>query len=222
MAEQKKSFVVEFYLRIFDELKKRSLFAFVSQRVPSQFDLWFVEGWAIGHLMLSVLALFAWPVLISCPWKILLVFYGVSRVFEVVIYQINVLFFQWYRSFKEKKIPEARGYLRIILLLLHNYVEITFWFAFFYLNAHWAFDPQSLSSPLVSLNFSFVTITTFGHSIVSPKSSVGYFLTLIQSTIGLFMMVMIISRFISYIPKYKTTDEVEQFEERTSAEEKSK
>ena len=163
-------------------------------------------------MILSFHALFAWSILTPYS-KILLVLYGGYRIFEVVVYLIDVLFFEWYRKFKEKKHHVARGYLRIILLLLHNYAEIIFWFAFFYLNMYWAFDTQALNSPLVSLSFSFYTMTTFGHSTFSPKSSAGYFLTLIQSAIGLFMALMILSRFISYIPKYKTTDRVEQFGE---------
>jgi len=200
-------------LKIFSELQKRSLFAVVEKQVPIQFNLWMVEGWAVGHFILSVLALFALPILATSSAIVFIAFYGALRVFEVVIYQINVLFFEWYRKFKKKKHHEARGYLRLILLLLHNYVEIIFWFAFFYLNVPWIFETEALNSPLVSLSFSFYTMTTFGYSIFSPSSSAGYVLTLIQSVIGLFITLMIISRFISYLPKYKTTDRVEQFEE---------
>jgi len=99
-----------------------------------------------------------------------------------------------------------------VILLLHNYGEIIFWFALFYRNIDRAFETGgvSLNSFLVSLNFSFVTMTTFGHTTISPTETVGDILVFLQSVIGLFMALLILARFISLIPIPKTLDEFEK------------
>jgi len=215
MAEYKRSLIVELWLKIFSLLRWISPFQIVRKLIPSSIDIYFVEGWVLGNFLLSIVSyfiLFMWSDPNVYWWETIAICWGAIRVFEVTIYQINVLLFDWYRASKEGKPYAVRGFLRLIILLLHNYVEIIFWFALFYRNMNWAFETGGLAldSFLVSLNFSFVTMTTFGHSNVFPKTDVGYILTLIQSAIGLFMALLILARFISLIPSPKTSDRVEK------------
>jgi len=171
----------------------------------------FVDGWVLGNLLLSVVLL----LICSAPnlhwWEAIAIGYGGIRVFEVFIYQINVLLFDEYRASKAGNYA-LRGFRRLVILLLHNYVEIIFWFALFYRNIGWAFETGkiTLDSFLVSLNFSFVTMTTFGYSTIFPKETLGDTLTLIQSVLGLFMALLILARFISLIPTPQTLDEFER------------
>ena len=134
------------------------------------------------------------------------------RVFGVTVYQIDVLLFGWYRETKAGRKHEVRSYLRILLLLLHNYVEIIFWFTIFYRGTSSAFHNGNLlfDSFFASLNYSFVTMTSFGHTSIYPMENWGYVFSLIQSAIGVFMALLIIARFISFVPKPKTSDEVEK------------
>jgi len=172
----------------------------------------FVDGWVLGNLLLSIVLL----LMCSTPnlrwWETIAIGYGGIRVFEVFIYQINVLLFDEYRARKAGETYAVRGFRRIVILLLHNYVEIIFWFALFYRNASCAFDTSgsTLNSFLVSLNFSFVTMTTFGHAAISPTGILGNMLVFIQSVIGLFMALLILARFISLIPTPETMDEFEK------------
>jgi hypothetical protein len=172
----------------------------------------FVDGWVLGNLVLSIALL----LMCSAPnlrwWEFIAIGYGLIRVFEVFIYQINVLLFDEYRAKKAGKYYAVRGFRRLSLLLLHNYGEIIFWFALFYRNLDGAFDSgkRTLNSFLVSLNFSFVIMTTFGSSTISPKETLGDILTLVQSVIGLFMALLILARFISLIPTPETLDEFEK------------
>ena len=109
------------------------------------------------------------------------------------------------------KTPYVRGFLRIVILLLHNFIEIIFWFALFYRNLTWAFVTPNinLNSFLHSLNFSFYNMTTFGHTLIFPKTNLGYVITFIQAGIGIFMSLIVVSRFISLLPPPKTIDEYE-------------
>jgi len=212
--------VVECWSRVFKALRHISLFQIVPKSVREKPR--FVEVWVVAFLLLSVIFLR----ICSAPnlrwWEAFAVGLGVLRVWEVVIYQINVLLFDEYRARKKEyrlrklKITYVayaiRGYRRIVVLLLHNYVESIFWFALFYRNLDWAFQTSrvSLNSFFGALNFSFVTMTTFGYTTIFPKETWADVVTLIQSAIGLFMALLILARFISFLPKPETLDEFER------------
>jgi len=173
----------------------------------------------IGSFILS----FLWPA-IPCPeLKLLIVVLAMLRIIETIVVQINALLFDWYRRGKEKKAAfwtdryVIRGYLRITLLLIANFAEIIFWFSIFYQYFAWAFNGLDLFNPVFTLNFSFYTMTTFGHVIIENNFEIfGYALTLAQAIIGLFMVLLILSRFISLFPKPPSDDEVEKFLEEES------
>jgi len=221
-----KSFIVEFWSRIFSILRWISPFQIIHTLIPStrgdytlipstrerESHYPFVEVWVLGNLLLSIIFLLVCSASSLRWWEAIAVGYGGIRVFEVFIYQINVLLFDEYRARKAGKPFALRGYRRLVILLLHNYVEIIFWFALFYRNLGWAFETGELTldSFLVSLKFSFVTMTTFGYSTIFPKEFLGDILTFSQSVIGLFMALLILARFISLIPTPETLDEFEK------------
>jgi len=145
------------------------------------------------------------------------------RVLDIVIYQINVLLFDPYRAKKKGEIYAVRSLRRIVLLLLHNYIEILFWFALFYRNWSSLFCSKyvSLDSFLGSLYFSLVTMSTLGYGDVSPIETSGAFLTFsierlaliltfAQTSIGICMAFLILTRFISVLPKPQTLDNLEK------------
>jgi len=208
-----KSFIVEIWSKVFIILRWISPFQIFRISIPAIKESYrFVDGWVLANLLLSIVLL----LICSAPnlrwWEAIAIGYGGIRVFEVFIYQINMLLFDEYRAKKAGKTYALRGFRRLLILLLHNYVEIIFWFALFYRNLGWAFETSkiSLNSFLVPLNFSFVTMTTFSYSIIFPKETLGDILTLIQSVIGLFMALLILARFISLIPTPQTLDEFER------------
>lgn len=210
-----KSFIVEMWFRIFNILRRISPFHIIRILIPStkgSYRFVFVDGWVLGNLLLSIVLLSICLAPNLRWWEAIAIGYGGIRVFEVFIYQINVLLFDEYRAKKEGKTFAFRGFRRLVILLLHNYVEIIFWFALFYRNLGWAFETGELTldSFLASLNFSFVKMTTFGYSTIFPKETLGEILTLIQSVIGLFMALLILARFISLIPSSQTLDEFER------------
>ncbi|MBI4188400.1 MAG: hypothetical protein HY529_04235 [Chloroflexi bacterium] len=218
-----KSFIVEFWAKIFDILGWISLFRIIRWLFDKINNLHkffysygFVELWVLTHLSLSAIFLSTWPAIGT-------VVYGAFRVFELIVYQVNVLLFDEYRAKKTEYIkrktgeiytsPYAlRGYRRILILATLNYVEIIFWFALFYYKLSWAFDTHeaSLNSFFNTLHFSLITMTGFGSTPIYPIKTLGYALTSINMAIGLFMALLILARFISFLPKPKTMDEFER------------
>lgn len=187
-----------------------------------------VECYVLSNTSLSLLIFILWP-FISNSCLSFLVFWGGFRVFEILTVQVNALLFDYYRNTqkrirmqkeKDSDSPNKnkiepyviQGYTRITILLLHNFAEIILWFSIFYLYLPSSFE-SSLAplSRITALTFSFYTMTTFGHfRDVQINGSCAYILTLIQAIIGLFMALLILSRFIGLLPRAPTSDKVEQ------------
>lgn len=145
------------------------------------------------------LSLFAWVIVV----------YGFSRVLEIVIYQCNVLLFDPYRASQEGREYELEGYRRIVLLLLHNYVEIILWFACTYVAfAPW-YDHKwtgGVGTIIGGLYSSFITMTTFGEFDLQPQSKFAAIVLLFQSTAGLFLTILSLARFIGMLPIPRSKD----------------
>ena len=203
------TFIVEFWSTIFSWLAWVSPFRWIRALFKSTKGSYlFVEIWVLSHLVLSVLLL-----VLFCPGalsfiKFLLIAYGCLRVFEIVIYQINVLFFDEYRAKKAGKDYAVKNFRRLVLLLLHNYVEIIFWYALGYLTFNTAFQNGlvNLRSACHALGLSFNIMTTFGIGTTSPIGPIGFYLVFSQGVIGLFMALVVLARFIALLPSPKTLD----------------
>ncbi len=208
-----KSFIVELWSIIFKWLRFVSLFQLIRALFPkTRGKHGFVDIWVLGNLIFSLLCL----TFLSTPqvhwWEITILCYAGVRIFEVVIYQINVLLFDAYRAKRVGKDYAVGGFRRIVILLLHNYIEVLCWFALFYRNLAFLFDSKyiSLDSLGGSLYFSLVTMSTLGYGDIITKDRAGLFLVFTQTSIGLFMALLILARFISLIPEPKTLDELEK------------
>jgi hypothetical protein len=208
-----KTFITELWSRVFSVLRWVSLFQIIRACIPAlRESRIFVDAWVLGNSLFAILFL----AICSAPslrwWELVIIVYGAIRVIEVVVYQINVLLFDEYRAKKAGRPYALRSYRRIVILSLHNYVEVVFWFAIIYRNLSWAFQVTgpTLDSFFASLNLSFVTMTTFGQTRVSPIGTLGEMLILSQSVIGLFMALVVLARFISLLPEVETLDEFER------------
>ena len=167
----------------------------------------FVDTWVLAHMLLSFAVLYASQHL---PWRWVqwfLTIFAAFRVLELVVYQLNVLLVDQFRSSNYV----LGGYRRILVLSLMNYVEILAWFGVFYhLCPSWFKDPNSvLHSSTCSLYYSLVTMSTLGYGEVTPINDGARGLVVIQTLVGIFLMVLIISRIISYLPKPQTSDKNE-------------
>lgn len=215
-----KSIVVQFWSGVFAFLGRISFFDFLLRYVLFKFRGYLiVDIWVMGHLLLAGLTFYlsigAFHAENFNTTINILIFYGTLRVFEILVYQINVLLFDKYRAAK-KGIPYAlKGYLRIVLLLLHNYMEILLWFAASYVvAAHQGWVHIGQVGLLTVLRESMLFMVTFGSSKITAVSTYGAVLVLMQSTVGIFMTVIILARFLSLLPKPKTMDDFENKDEK--------
>lgn len=206
------SFIVEFWSRIYGALRAVSLFALVRRLFPKLVTGAFVDAWVLGHTVLAGVCVFLVSIAPQSWFSMALVAYGGLRVFEVTVYQVNVLLFDEYRAFKVGDKYELIGYRRMVILLLHNYAEIILWLACTYTVLAQEFDfkwQQGRDNAWGSVYSSFITMTTFGEFDLAPKSGFAAFVLLFHATIGLFMTLLSLARFISLIPVPKTRDAIE-------------
>lgn len=206
------SFIVEFWSSIFGILAKVSVFTLVRKLFPSAITARFVDCWVLSHLMLSMVAV---VVAVYSPYPVigyLFMGYGFLRTFEIVVYQTNVLLFDEYRVVKAGGEYRLEGYRRIVLLLLHNYFEIILWLACTYTVMVADFEHKwqpGAGTVFGGIYSSFITMTSFGDFNLFPKSTLAAFVLLFHATVGLFMTLLSLARFISLIPAPKTRDIVE-------------
>lgn len=206
------SFIVEFWSSTFNFLAKVSVFSLVRKLFPSAITARFVDFWVLSHLFLSMVAVI---VAAYSPYPVLGYFfmsYGFLRTFEIVVYQMNVLLFDEYRVVKAGGEYRLEGYRRIVLLLLHNYFEIILWLACTYTVMAADFDHKWQSGTgtvFGGIYSSFITMTTFGDFDLLPKTALAAFVLLFHATVGLFMTLLSLARFVSLIPAPKTRDEIE-------------
>lgn len=190
---------------------------------PEEGYNFFVEIFSSVNLLVPIILLARYSDLHDQWFRWIVIIWGGFRVYEILVMKIYETFFKSHideklKSPEEKKNSDEKfkdeevgvhGPIRLMIFTLYNYVEIIFWFAIAYRNFDWIFETgkTSLNSFLISLNFSFSTMTSFGYSTISPKETLGIILTLIQSVIGLFMILLIFARLISLLPPIRDLGE---------------
>jgi len=212
-VNNKDTFIVDFWEKIFRFLGKISISYLIRIYFPKTINYRFVDMLVLTYLLVSIISI---PLVLSISShtiKILIAGFAMFRVFEIVIYQANVLLFDEFRAKKAGKEYAIRGYRRIVILLLHNYFEIIFWFATQYIVFNNMFNfvvAESNVSMLGAIYTSFVVMTSFGFANISPLSVLAYSIVIGQAIIGLFMTLLSLARFISLIPSPQTMDDFEK------------
>ncbi len=191
------SFVVNFWSNRFYTFKYYSLHQFLKRRIPRLMDKGWVDIWVGGNLLFSILCVTVFPL------KYIFLVYGCYRSYELIIVLINLLLFDQFRAEQEKKKYFIEDIRRTVLLLMHNYLEVIFWFALIYQHFPYLFKAPviSLDSALGSLYFSLVTMTTLGYGDITPQNPWGTLIVIIQTLIGIFMALLLLARFIALLPK---------------------
>ena len=208
------SFIVPFWAAVFRVLSFVSLFSLLRLLIPwlrgKRRSYAVVEIWVFGHTAFAfAVALLAYikPSLGVVSGVLI---YGGLRVFEIVVYQANVLLFDEWRARTTHKRYSLRGYRRLLLLLLHNYAELVFWFMAalfaFHARTYLALDDASFNSVLRTTLLTMVTFSSDGIRIVGWR---GLLLLTVESVVGVFMTVMILARVLSLIPMPPTQEPTE-------------
>lgn len=206
-------FIVRLWEKLFGVLGLISVLGLIKYLPESTRDRWgaaIVEVWVLLNLLLA--AGLALGILQPKQhiWLQLAVVYSAIRLAEMAIYHFNILMFDGNRALSRGTVYYLTSYRRSLLLSIHNYVEIIFWFSFIYSNLTGGFvGVEQPYGQMMWIELSFKTMSTFGASNLTPVSQIARVAVLAQSFIGLFMSLLIVSRFLSLIPIPRSMDRLE-------------
>ncbi len=194
------SFVVGLTEALLRALRKVSYFHWVCKVVPETF--FFVDIWVLAWLTASIFFFaisFCTDNAIVVGMLAVLATLSAVRVFECVIYLTNVMIFPRANKGEYDIFSPERS----IILLICNYVEIIFWFAFWY--------SMLRQTGRLVVDVPFVPITILRESLTlmvanwtgafTNMTRLTWVVITLQNFIGLFMTITIVARFISQLPQ---------------------
>jgi hypothetical protein len=205
-----KSFLFPAYERVFGALRKLSLFTFLKRLVPDKWYHAFVDTYLLAHLVLAILSFALLPPGPHPALAAWLMGYGAFRCFELTVLHINQLLFDEHRVLRDDLEPDPLNYRRLVLSILHNYVELLFWFAFFYrhLASHFT-QPDVVATASGSLYFSVVTMATVGYGDITPTDLIGREVVVAQIGLGLFLVIAVLARWVSIMRDIKRPEKLD-------------
>jgi hypothetical protein len=149
-----------------------------------------IEAWVVAFTLVSIVTCLFIPA--SHLLSIILLIIAILRLYEIVINVVHATIFYGIVD----KVPIA-GYKRIVILLFANLVELVFWFGFIYQLFPNDFTSSVVTFNLATLSYSFSTATGVGSSPISAASNCIVIISLVESAIGLFMIVAVLAKFVS-------------------------
>lgn len=205
-------FIINFYLKIFEFLSKLSIF-YIIRKLKKNISYTFVEAWVLGNLIAAIISTVVSYYLGSkAPWLMyIIITYGMLRVFEIIVYQLNVLFFDPYHAQKRKEVYKIKSPTRMVILLLHNYVEVMFWYAAIII-ALISLNTASMTCTLGEyIRSSVLCVATFNSGAIEEITGQLYprlsNIVFFQVVTGLIMTIVSLARFIGLMPDIEYIDD---------------
>jgi hypothetical protein len=210
MATPREPFIAAWTKWLLDECCKWTLLRWLEKKFGESF--WLVDVYALSFFALSFVfyILSAIPYLLSfpagyvsqrcvlCPLLWIVVPILVYRVWDYTPYILRVSIFTEPR--KEK--ADIKDPRRTVILLMLNYLEMIFWFAALYstfdLNG-WLHVKEG-TRPLATFRESTMLMVANWSGNLEDLSRSAWFAVTFQSLFGLLMTLMIVSRFIAFLP----------------------
>lgn len=223
-------FIVPLLFWIFHFLEKISVFYWVrrinrycfehrknkddGRTKPFTSEYIFPEIWLALNMAIAIAAR---PLLVktnSAPLGYIIGIYSMLRVFELVVYQINVLFFHrlngYYLGTKGSKTPTGRSdeYViksstRTVIMLILNMIEYVLQFAVMFQAIEIVTGYTGIAITVLDSFLLFTDSGDLAEFKQSPLFHVAYF----ETMIGVFMNIVCLARFINMLPGVKEKDE---------------
>lgn len=166
---------------------------FSEYKVRSEISEFYVLAWFIALLWLL------WHPLNSTTFLLVIVTY---RIIDGLNYRLSIVFVDRY-----KRDWGLRSLNRSLILFLFNFFEIIIEFAILYLAtdsiAYSSSSKEIITTPLEALYFSTITITTLGYGDMTPISSLGQKLALLEPLLGLTLIILVIGVFLTGVKDIK-------------------
>lgn len=207
-----RSFVVHLWIRALAILRMISwleligLFPGAKAKDGYHVKTWIVDAYVHVLPALSFILLLShepeWSARSAASW-ILLTFVSV-RLLELVVFHLSVLIVTAdARNLLKVGVKVRHAPERPLILSLVNYVEVSLWFALLYrlFRAGFYDLDGALSCWYGALYYSVITQTTLGYGDIRPNTAGGYGLATIHVLTGLFLVLLVIARFLAVLPR---------------------
>lgn len=200
-------FLVNLWTMILQLLERVSVFDVIRRYIApekTKGNYRFVDYWLVLHTFLAIVYVVIAGIEQVPSWiKYTLLVYSCLRMFEILVYQLNVILVHPYNT----KNYSLNSYRRMTIALLHNFFEIIFWFAGTFITLQFITDA---TVPL-AVYTSFTHMVTYSMDLDESKwSMAAIFILQFQAIIGVFMTVLSLARFISLFPQPASMDPLEQ------------
>lgn len=157
----------------------------------------FPEIWLLANLLFGILGIILWRCMNCNVLKWIYTLYAFERIFEIFVYQVNVMFFDPLKNYGEGYYISSE--IRSIIMVILNLIEYIIYFTIIYLQF------GDAGSVLGAIRSSFNIITGLELSI-DGKSSVWILIGYFEAIIGIFMNIICIARFMSLLPSVDMKD----------------
>lgn len=157
----------------------------------------FSEKWVVVHTILSILAAIITLRLNIMILSEIIVGYAIIRIFEIIIYQINVLLFHPYKAM----VVDGKGKYtlqnpyRSVVLLGHNLVEIIFWF-----KAVSGYMQMTRIPLIQALMENTIRIFTFSYEKLPGQPVALQYVIFAEVLCGMILVVVSLAKFIGELP----------------------
>lgn len=199
-------FLIELSDWIFGTLEKISIFN-VIRKLKNTTSYKFVDLWVVGNLIAAILSsVLVYNLSMENRYLVsIILIYSILRVFEVIIYQINVLLFHPYRAKKKGEKYKLKSVTRMVIALLYNYMEIMFWYSTMVISIiiFNGDNPYNLTWIEIIRSNILCIATLDGNSVKEAvNSSYKYLSSLVFLEIisGIIMTIISLARFIGSLP----------------------
>ncbi len=194
-------FIYRFWYNVFIKIEYFLPFSifrkFIFRKTEAFSDKWVVANTGLSFISLLVSHYFEENLFI----KILLL-YGALRIFEIIIYQINVLLFHPYKAlFVDKKLEyRIQNPYRSVVLLGHNFLEVIFWFT-----VTTNVFQENNTRLILNLMDNTIRIFTFNYEKVSTGASILQLICFVEVICGILLTVISLAKFIGELPHIHIT-----------------
>ncbi|AFS77329.1 hypothetical protein Curi_c02490 [Gottschalkia acidurici 9a] len=197
--------IVDLNERLFYYLGKISLFTLLRRNRKIKDMHNFVDSWVISNILLSIIMSYLIVKFINNKVILSLAFfYAFLRVFEIIVYQINVNLFDRYRSKLRNKDYRIKSPTRTVILLLYNYIEIIFWYVIMIVAILKLSNCKDISRYKYYIESSFLCLTTLNYELVASMAKSQYqvlsSIAILEVVSGLVMTIISLANFIGKLP----------------------
>lgn len=170
----------------------------------------FAEKWVLLNSSLSLISIFIIHYSKYITLHKIIIFYASIRIFEIIIYQINVLLFHPYKNMcvNHENSYKLQNPYRSVVLLWQNLIEIIFWFT-----SISSFFSDNNNSIIYSIIETTIHIFTFNYDNPTNELSLFQGVVFIEVLCDIILVVISLAKFLGELPhidlEYEDDEEIQ-------------